>query len=131
MDKFIIRFSIIALNAYILIVLSFALNGIDISEYDFIFTDSLLFGIVLTVLCLSQGRYHCKWIRFLCYNLIICPTVNFLDFKFGLFSDISFYIYFICGIMLIGIFATIVLAILHFRKVRKVINDKKNLHVTE
>lgn len=60
MDKFIVRFAILVLNAYMIFVFAFALNGIDISEYDFLFTDSVLFGIVLTALVHAQGRYHCK-----------------------------------------------------------------------
>lgn len=125
MDKFIVRFSIISLNIYMLIVLIYAFNGIDISDYDYIFTDSVLFGIVLTTVVHVQGRYHCKWIRALCYNLIIVPMINFVDCKFDLFRADEYLIYTYCGLLLLGIFMTIILAINHFKKVRKL---KKQQH---
>lgn len=119
MDKFIVRFSILALNAYIIIVLSYAFNGIDISEYDYIFTDSVLFGIVLTTLVHVQGKYHCKWIRALCYNLIAVPTINFLDYKYNVFGTAENLIITYCSLLLLSIITTIILAINHFRKVKK------------
>lgn len=125
MDKFIVRFSILALNLYILVVLIYAFNGIDISEYDYIFTDSVLFGVLLTTLVHVQGKYHCKWMRALCYNLIVTPSANFIDSKYTLFKDAESYIYFACGLMLFTIIATIILAINHFRKVLKLKDRKK------
>lgn len=125
MDKFIVRFSILALNIYMMVVLLFALNGIDISVYDYIFTDSVLFGIVLTVLCHVQGRYHCKWIRALCYNLIAIPSVNFVDYQYEIFNQIEYYFAVMLGIMSVSIIATIILAINHFRRVRKVLNKHR------
>lgn len=125
MDKFIVRFSILILNAYMMIVLIFALNGVDISEYDYIFTDSLMIGLVLTTLVHVQGKYHCKWIRFLCYNLMIVPLFNYFDCKYSIFKSAECYIYSICGILLFAVILTIILAINHFRKVRKL---KKQQH---
>lgn len=92
MDKFIVRFSVLALNVYMIVALAYAINGIDISEYDYIFTDSLIIGIVLTTLVHVQGRYHCKWIRALCYNLNIVPSINFIDCKYPLFETAEGYI---------------------------------------
>lgn len=125
MDKFIVRFSVLVLNIYMIVVLLFALNGIDISVYDYIFTDSVLFGIVLTALCHVQGRYHCKWIRALCYNLIAIPSVNFVDYQYEIFNKIEYYFAVILGIMSVSIIATIILAINHFRRVRMVLKKHK------
>ena len=125
MDRFIVRFSILALNAYMIVVLLFALSGIDISVYDYIFNDSVLFGIVLTVLSHVQGRYHCKWIRALCYDLIAIPLINFADYQYELFNQIEYYFAAMLGVISISIIATMVLAINHFRKVRKVLNKYK------
>ena len=124
MDRFIVRFSVLALNIYMIVVLLFALNGIDISVYDYIFTDSVLFGIVLTVLCHVQGRYHCKWIRALCYNLIAIPMINFIDYQYEVFTQIEYYFAVMLGIIAVSITSTLILAINHFRRVRKVL--KKN-----
>ena len=125
MDRFIVRFSVLALNIYMIVVLLFALNGIDISVYDYIFTDSVLFGIVLTVLCHVQGRYHCKWIRALCYNLIAIPMINFIDYQYEVFTRIEYYFAVMLGIIAVSIISTIILAINHFRRVRKVLKKHK------
>lgn len=119
MDKFIVRLSILVLNAYIIIVLLYAFNGIDISECDYIFTDSVMFGVVLTTLVHTQGRYHCKWIRALCYNLITVPSINYIDYKYNIFGSADILIYTYCSMLLLSIIITIYLAIRHFSKVIK------------
>ena len=124
MDKFIVRFSVLSLNVYMIVALAYAMNGIDISEYDYIFTDSVLIGVVLTTLVHVQGRYHCKWIRALCYNLILVPSINFIDCKYPLFETAEGYVYFVTSVISISIIATIILAINHFRKVRKVLKNR-------
>ena len=124
MDRFIVRFSILALNAYMVVVLAYAFNGVDISEYDYLFTDSALFGIVLTTLVHVQGKYHCKWIRALCYNLISVPIINFIDCQWNIFGTAEMLIITYCGLLLLSVIATIILAINHFRKVRKVLKNR-------
>lgn len=131
MDKFIVRFSILALNAYILVVIKFASKGIDISVYDFIFTDSVLFGIVLTVLCHTQGQYHCVWMRALCYNLIFIPSVNYINAKYYIFNSEDEYIDFIYKSMYVSIVFTIILAINHFLKVIKLKKKRNNYGIEQ
>lgn len=126
MDKFIVRFSIIFLNLYMVVVTILAYNGIDISYLDYIFTDSALFGIVLTTLCHAQGRYHCVWMRALCYNLICVPIINLVDYKYVLFETAEQLIYAISSIITLSVVATVILAINHFRRVRKVINKHRH-----
>nr|DAY73247.1 MAG TPA: hypothetical protein [Caudoviricetes sp.] len=120
MDKFVVRFCIFGLNTYMLIVLIYALNGVDISEYDYLFTNSLLFGVLLTILSHTQGKYHCRWARFLCYNLVLVPIVNYIDCKYSIFDTAEEYIYFACGTLMFATISTIILAINHSRRARKV-----------
>lgn len=124
MDKFIVRFSAISVNLYIPIVLVYAYNGIDISNYDYIFSSSILFGLVLTILSHSQGKYHCKWIRALCYNSAITPTISFIDSQYTLFEDEITYIYLISTLWSVSAIITLILAIRHFYKVQKLKTDK-------
>lgn len=128
MDKFIVRLSSVILTVYMIVATLFALNGIDISEYDFIFTNSFIIGLVLTVLCHSQGKYHCVWMRAMCYNLMFIPIVNFIDSKYPLFETVEGYIYLICISLSITVLSTLILAINHFRKVSKVIKLKRQQH---
>lgn len=120
MDKFLVRVLPIIMNTYIVIVIAFAYVGIDISIYDYWFSCSIMMGILLTVLCHVQGRYHCKWIRALCYNLIFVPSFTYYDAIYPLFDYAKSYIYFLCAEMSVVITSTIILAIIHFRKVKKV-----------
>lgn len=128
MDKFIVRLSSVILTVYMIVATLFALNGIDISEYDFIFTNSFIIGLVLTVLCHSQGKYHCVWMRAMCYNLMFIPIVNFIDSKYPLFETIEGYIYLICISLSITVLSTLILAINHFRKVSRILKLKRQQH---
>lgn len=126
MDKFIVRASAILINAYIPLVLVFAINGIDISVYDYMFSSNIMFGIVLSVLSHAQGKYHCKWIRGLCYNSVAVPSVCYIDASCNLFSDAMIFIYTIATVWCVGVLTTIILAINHFRRVRKVLNKQRH-----
>lgn len=119
MDKFIVRISAILSNIYIPIVLYYALNGVDISDYDYIFSSTFLLGFILSVLSHSQGKYHCKWMRALCYNATAVPTLNFVDAKLYIFDDAITYVYVVSIMWSVSVISTLILAINHFRKVRK------------
>lgn len=120
MDKFIIRATAILVNAYIPVVMFYSYNGVDISDYDYIFSSSVLLGVILTILSHTQGKYHCKWMRFLCYNSTAVPTIGFIDSRYIMFEDAMEFIYVISALWVITILATLILAINHFRRVRKV-----------
>lgn len=126
MDKFLVRFSAFVLNLYILLSTCLAYRGISTDCFDFLFTDTLLFGVLLTILCHKQGRYHCVWIRVLCYNLILIPVINFLDAIYTVFYYAETLIYVIILFTVLSIIITILLAIIHFRQVRLSINKKKS-----
>lgn len=125
MDKAIIRITAIAVNLYIPIALYFAWNGIDIKNYDHIFSSSIMLGLVLVVLSHSQGRYHCKWMRGLCYNSLAVPSVGFIDSQYIIFEDAMTYIYVISFMWASAVIYTICMAVYHFRKV-KTLNKKRN-----
>lgn len=131
MDKFIVRISAILTNLYIPIVLVYALNGVDISDFDYLFSSSFLLGIVLTTLSHTQGKYHCKWMRALCYNATAVPTVGFIDSQWCMFEDAMVFIYLISIMWVITIISTIILAINHFRRARKLNKQKQTLREHE
>lgn len=119
MDKFIVRLSAILINIYVPVTFLFAINGIDISVYDYWFSTSIMFGIVLSVLSYSQGKYHCKWMRGLCYNGISVPSICYLDASCNMFSDNIEFIIGLASIWSLGILYTLYEAITHFRKVKR------------
>ena len=124
MDKLIVRLSAILVNIYMAIVLIFALSGIDISIYDYWFSTSMLFGLVLSVLAHSQGKYHCKWMRGLCYTSISVPAVGYVDAMYGIFGNAMDFIIAIACIWTLGILYTLFEAMRHFIKIRCIIRKK-------
>lgn len=120
MDKFIVRATAIVANLYIVVVLIFALNGTDISTYDYLFSTTLLLGLVLTMLSHAQGKYHCKWMRGLCYNCIFTPLLNFFDSVLNLFNDAMTYIYAVASLVSLSIIYTIYMSVRHFHRVSKI-----------
>lgn len=120
MDKFIVRFSAMLINLYVPVAFVFAMNGVDISVYDYWFSTSIMFGVVLSVLSHSQGKYHCKWMRGLCYNGISVPAIGYLDASCSLFGENMDFIITLAAIWGLGILYTLYEAINHFRKVKKV-----------
>lgn len=124
MDRFLVRILPIILNLYIVVIAIFAWNGVDVSMYDYWVSCPISMGVLLTVLCHVQGKYHCRWIRVLCYNLVFIPLVSYIDSIRPIFYKAEDMIIFLSADMSVAILATIILAINHFRRVRKVL--KKN-----
>ena len=124
MDRLVVRILPIVMNLYIIISTLYAMNGIDISVYDYWMSCSIGCGILLSVLAHSQGKYHCTWVRMLCYNLIFVPLLGFIDSIWPLFYSVEEYIFTLCIEMSVVILLTIGLALHHFIKVRRVIKQK-------
>lgn len=125
MDRFLVRILPIILNLYIVVIAIFAWNGIDISIYDYWLSCPVMLGLLLTVLSHSQGKYHCKWIRVLCYNLIFIPLVSYIDSVHPIFYEAEDMIIFLSADLSVAILSTIILAVNHFRRVRKVLNKNQ------
>lgn len=119
MDKFIVRLSILVLTSFIAVSLYYAWNGVLISEYDCLFSCSFMSGILLNTLVYSQGNYHCVYMRGLCANLIFTPTITYLDNKYVLFEDAETFLIVLSAAWSLAFITTLILAIKHFRKVRK------------
>lgn len=120
MDNFIVRLSILVLTGFIAVSLYYAWDGILLSEYDSLFSCSLMSGVLLNTLVYSQGKYHCVYMRGLCGNLIFTPTINYLDSRYVLFEDAETLLIVLSVTWSISFIVTLTLAINHFRRVRKV-----------
>lgn len=128
MDKLIVRLTIVILTIYMEISTIFAWYGISFYEYDSIFSCSAMFGLLLTVLVHSQGRYHCVYMRGLCYNLILSPALSFADIQLELFEDADTLIITLSSMWILSVSSTIYLAIRHFIKVKKLKSERNEIH---
>ena len=122
MGKFIVRITIIITSIFMIIsYLSAQLFGIDIFSDWYI----VMFELCVTIYCYSDGKYHCKYIKHLSLAILLSETITRLD---NCFDFLSVFTHNIIPIMIFSVCVTITLikAIHHFIKVRRIINGRRN-----
>ena len=122
MGKFIVRITIILTSIYMIIAYMCAqLLGVDILSDWYI----AMFELCVTIYCYSEGMYHCKYIKHLSLAILLSETVTRLD---NCFDFLSVFMHNIIPIFIfsIGILIALVKAIVHFIKVRRIENGRRN-----
>lgn len=115
MGKFTIRLTIIMVALYIIMcyVVEFALHVNIWSQ-----TYYLLFELC-TCLCISkQGVYHCKFIKWTAYSILISDSLVCVDNIFDVFP-VNFMVLIPPAIIAVGLLTTTTLAIRHFIRVQR------------
>ena len=115
MGKFLVRVTIIIVAVYM--ILGYILAqwwGINIHENWYI----SLFELIVVIYCYSEGKYHCKHLKWLAAALLLSDTLTRLDFSFNFLSADA------ANLIPIGIFATSIFimlyqAIRHFYQVSR------------
>lgn len=115
MSKFFIRITIIIVALYIVVCFIMAASfGINI----WLQTYYLLFELC-TCLCISkQGVYHCRFIKYTAYGILISDTLVCANNLFD-FLPINWTVYVPPTIIVIGLLTTTTLAIRHFVRVQR------------
>ena len=122
MGKFIVRITIILTSIYMVISYMCAqLLGIYILSDWYI----VMFELCVTIYCYSEEKYHCKYIKHLSLAIVLSETITRLD---NYFDFLSVFTHNIIPIMIFSVCVTITLikAIHHFIKVRRIINGRRN-----
>ena len=122
MGKFIVRITIILTSIYMVISYMCAqLLGIYILSDWYI----VMFELCVTIYCYSEEKYHCKYIKHLSLAILLSETITRLD---NYFDFLSVFTHNIIPIFIfsIGVLITLVKAIIHFIKVRRIINGRRN-----
>ena len=122
MGKFIVRITIILTSIYMVISYMCAqLLGIYILSDWYI----VMFELCVTIFCYSEGKYHCKYIKHLSLAILLSETITRID---NYFDFLSVFTHNIIPIMIFSVCVTITLikAIHHFIKVRRIINGRRN-----
>lgn len=122
MGRFIVRITIILTSIYMVIsYLCAQVFGIDIFSDWYV----VMFELCVTIYCYSEGKYHCKYIKHLSLAILASDIVTRLD---NYFDFLSVYSHNILPVLLfsIGVSITIIKAITHFIKVRRILHDKFN-----
>ena len=87
----------------------------------------ILFEITLCVVMSTQGRYHCKYMKYTAYGLVSSDTFTRIDNEYDLVSydtDILLPI----SLVVIGVITTFFMSLCHFYKVKQLKRRKDELH---
>lgn len=121
MGKFIVRISIVLTAIYFIVSSLFAqFLCIDILRPYYI----PLFELCVVMYTFSEGKYHCKYIRYTALSVFLADTLTQLDNAFD-FLTIEAHNLIPVTMIVIGIFIGVFLAIKHYVRVIKL---KKNLN---
>lgn len=121
MGKFLVRITTIFVALYFLLSYSIAeIFGIDILDYTY----TLLFELICLVYCFSEGKYHCKYLKFTMCGVFFADLITRLNYHFDFLST-DWANYIPALIIALGIATSTYKAIAHFIRVYKV-NKRKN-----
>lgn len=115
MSKFIVRITVILVAAYLLVCYFAAtVFGVDIwSQWYY-----LLFELCLCLCISKQGVYHCRFIKWTAYAILIEEILAYLDVLFD-FISVGVAAFLQPTIIIAGLVTTTVLAIRHYIKVKR------------
>lgn len=115
MGRFLIRITTIVVSVYFILAYLIAQYcGVDIlGDWH-----TILFELCALVCCFEQGKYHCKYLRFLLLSLLLSDLLTKLDIKYD-FLSVSQHNLIPIAIIALGITTSLTLALRHFYKVSK------------
>lgn len=116
MGKFLVRTTIVITAVYLIISYCLAqFVGIDILDDWY----SVLFECITVVYCFSEGKYHCKYMKYTAISILFSDVLTRVDNEFDFLSVYAHNLIPI-GILALGITTSITLAFRHFYKVNKI-----------
>lgn len=119
-DILIVRLFPIILFVNNAVIIAMAWNGIASPFNRYLLGNSFIYALSLFLISLSNPKYHCIWNRAMYVELMIVPLINFADAKWCIFPDAVSMLAVLTGTWMIAFIVTIILAIRHFIKQRKV-----------
>lgn len=123
MGKFLVRITIISVALYFMLAYYMAqFYGIDIL-YN---TYTLLFELCVVVYSFSEGKYHCRFIKWTMLSIFISDIISHLDYYYN-FISLGVYNYLLSFILFAGFGTSCILAIRHFYQVIQ-LKKKLNAH---
>lgn len=121
MGKVVVRISVIAVSIYFVVAyLCAQYRRVDIlNDYH-----SIPFEICVVVYCFSEGKYHCRYLKYTAITLPIVDLLTRLDNSFN-FLSVTAHNLIPIGIIALGIATAITLAIRHFIQVTRLRNGRR------
>ena len=121
MAKFLVRITVLIVAIYFVLQFIFAqFLGINIASNIYI----PLFELCVVVYTFSEGKYHCKYMKYTALSILLADTLTRFDYLFD-FMSVTAHNLIPIGILAIGIGTSITKAIMHFVRVVK-LKRKRN-----
>ncbi|MBQ2395495.1 MAG: hypothetical protein II304_00455 [Bacteroidales bacterium] len=115
MGKFLVRMTIVTVTIYQIIAYLIAeLTGVDILTGNHI----LLFELCVVVYTFSEGKYHCKYMKYTALSILLADTLTRLDYMFD-FMSVTAHNLIPIAILAVGIGTSVTKAFIHFYRVLK------------
>ena len=122
MDKLLVRLFVVLTTLYFLCTYTMAWYGVECFSDAYILFAELAICVVMS----SQGKYHCKYMRFTAYGLTASDSVTRIDNAYDLLSvDAS--IIFPLSIVMCSVTISFVLALRHYYRVLKLKSNKHEI----
>lgn len=116
MGKFFVRISIIIVATYFITSYLIAqFIGIDILYSSY----TLLFELCVVIYTFSEGKYHCKFMKWTALSILIVDLISHTDYYFN-YIPLNYWSLLPLAILCIGMGTSITLALRHFYKVNKI-----------
>lgn len=114
MDKLLVRLFVVFTTLYFLCTYMMAWYGVECFSDAYIVMAELAICVVMS----SQGKYHCKYMRFTAYGLTASDSVTRIDNAYDILSvDAS--IVFPLSLVMCSVTISFVLALRHYYRVLK------------
>lgn len=121
MGKVLVRLTVVMVSLYLALSYLIAqLHGEDILDDWYI----VLFETIIVVYAFSEGRYHCRYLKYTAITLPIVDLLTRLDNSYDFFSVTAHNLIPI-GIIALGIATSLTLAIRHFIQVTRLRNERR------
>jgi hypothetical protein len=115
MGKFLVRVTIILTTVLFLLTYIFALNGYNVATSTYV----ILFEVCVVVYCYSEGRYHCRFMKYTALAITIADSLSRLD-RYVDFLPATLASLISITIIAIGILVSVTKALIHFYRVKRI-----------
>lgn len=115
MGKFLVRFSVLLIAIYFIIAFIVAQTlAVNIFDDHYV----LLLELITVVYTFSEGKYHCKYMKYTALSILLADTLTRLDYMFDFMSVTADNLIPI-AILAVGIGTSVTKAFIHFYRVLK------------
>lgn len=125
MGKVIVRLTVIFTALYLTLSYLFAqFLGVDILRPYY----SLLFELCVVIYAFSEGKYHCEYMKYTALLIMIADALTLIDNAID-FMSVSAHNIIPIAVISGGVIISSTLAIMHFRKVRKLNKERHGQYI--